>query len=130
MNYESNRSHAVYVVYFSDDRIKVGLTANVRKRMRYFAQEARRNRVEHLVWYACAPTRKSFARSIETHFCREMRPCAIAGHREWFIGDTSAFGAVINAIDRLREEFAENDEAVADLGFLGSSGQARVWSVQ
>ncbi len=126
----TDRTHAVYAVFFSDGRIKVGLTANTQKRMRYYAQEARRNRVEYLTWWASAPTYERFARCIEKHFCREMRPCAIPGHREWFIGDTAAFQSVMGALERLREQFAIDDEAINELPFLGSHGHAQTWSVQ
>ena len=127
MNTQLNtfHTHAVYAVFFSDGRIKVGLTANTMKRMQYYAQEARRNRVQSLTWWASSPTHERFARCIERHFCREMRPCAIPGHREWFVGDAPAFQSVISALERLREQFAVDEESAAELPFLGSCGHAQ-----
>ena len=124
------RTHVVYAVRFSDDRIKVGITANAKKRMSYYAQEAPPNRVNHLVWWACAPTFKRFAMIMEKHLCSELRPQSIPGHREWFIGDTEEFGVVVKAIEIMREKSAMKGEVVEELPFRASSGQKLTWCAQ
>lgn len=115
--------YSVYAVHFADNRIKIGTTGDVPKRMSYYAQEARRNRVEHLTWWSCAPMEKWRALLVERHFCREMRDLSMVGHREWFEGDSAAFASVIGALDRLRGSVAVEGEHKADLPFLGQWGQ-------
>ena len=117
-----SKTHCLYAVHFSDDRIKVGVTADVAKRMRYYVQESRRNRVEHLTWWSCAPMSKELALIVERHFCREMSSLALACHREWFDGDWAAFASVIAALERLRAGVALPNEAVANLPYMGGYG--------
>lgn len=116
------KTHAVYAVYFSDGRIKVGVTADVPKRMSYYAQEARRNRVDSLTWWSCAPVERWIALRIETHICRHMREFSMQRHREWFAGDTNDFGAFVAALERLRVAAADEGEAPGDLPFMGRHG--------
>ena len=116
------KTHSVYAVYFSDARIKIGVTADVAKRMTYYAQESRRNRVRSLTWWSCAPTEKDCAYRIERLFCRGMQDAAISRHREWFEGDASAFQSVIKALDGLRADIASGEEVATDLPFLGRWG--------
>jgi hypothetical protein len=117
-----DRTHSVYAVYFSDVRIKVGITANVPKRMSYYAQEARRNRVDHLTWWSCAPVTHCMALRMETHFCRQVREFAMPKHREWFEGDASDFSAILVALEDFRVALADGHEVAADLPFQGRHG--------
>jgi predicted GIY-YIG superfamily endonuclease len=117
------KTHSVYAVHFSDNRIKVGVTSSVVRRMAYYAQEARRNRVDSLTWWSCAPLSYGDALCIEKHFCRQMRECSMPRHREWFDGDAAAFGSVLSALERMRSRAATADEVVADIPFAGQTGQ-------
>lgn len=118
-----NSKHCVYAVHFADGRIKVGVTADVAKRMSYYAQESRRNRVESIVWWSCAPMDRAFAYLVERHFCREMRDAAMPRHREWFEGNAEAFASVTAALERLRTSVALPEEDVTALPFLGRTGR-------
>lgn len=118
-------THSLYAVHFSDGRIKVGVTSDVSKRMSYYAQEARRNRVESLTWWSCAPLDRHLALLVERHFCREMSDLAMPRHREWFEGDSEAFASVIGALQRLRNSVALPSESVVELPYLGRFGHQR-----
>lgn len=122
MTTSNDNTHRVYAVYFADGRIKVGVSANVRRRMSYYAQEARRNRIRCLTWWACAPMDKGLAFLVERHFCREMRGAAMTRHREWFEGDAAAYAAIVPALERLRASVAVPSESVVDLPWLGIDG--------
>lgn len=93
----------VYAICFDDNRIKVGVTANVLKRMRYFAQEARRNRVSGFTWFSAGGFRsKENALLCERVLCRTLASDAMPGHREWVEGGAKDFEFVLSAIAQLR----------------------------
>lgn len=95
--------HRLYVVRFTDDRVKIGISANVKKRMSYYMQEARRNDVDGIVWWAStAFDRKESALLAERALCQAFKPHVIAGHREWFRADSAGFKAVIESTEELR----------------------------
>lgn len=117
-----SKTHSLYAAYFSDGRIKIGVTADVPKRMSYYAQEARRNRVSSLTWWSCAPIEHGTALLIEKSMCRHMREYAMPRHREWFEGTSTDFQAFISGLERFRVSAADSDESPEDLPFMGSYG--------
>lgn len=95
--------YRLYVVRFTDDRVKIGISADVKKRMSYYAQEARRNDVDGIVWWAStAFAGKDSALLAERVLCRAFKPHAIRGHREWLRANTDGFAAVIDSVETLR----------------------------
>ena len=118
--------HVVYAIHFDDKRIKVGVTSNIQKRLRYYVQEARRNRVEGLTWWASSPAPKSLAYLIERHFCRRNKAIAMPSHREWF--DGVSYASILAALENMRGQCAEAlGEHPADVPYAGSSGRAAAW---
>lgn len=115
-------THSFYAVHFSDSRIKVGVTADIAKRIGYYTQESRRNRCQHLTWWSSAPAEKRLAYMIERFFCRGMREVSIPHHREWFEGDTKAYASVVAALEVYRADVALPTENMEDLAFLGRHG--------
>lgn len=115
---------AIYVVKFSDDRIKVGITGNVRKRMSYYTQEAQRNRVSHLTWWACKPFHcKRDALKAERVLCRVLADAAIPRHREWFNGTSKDYSDVVRWGDELRATLgSETGVDRLDIPHSGSFG--------
>lgn len=121
---ENQKKYAVYVVHFSNDRIKVGISSQVHERMKYYAQEARRNGVEFVTWWSCKEfDSKSIALFTERILCNELREGAIHRHREWFYGGSKAFAAVIGAVERLRKRLGtEVGNELLDVVFYGDTG--------
>lgn len=61
---------------------------------------------------------------------RFLRAQSMPRHREWFVGDSDAFRAVVSALERLRNEFADEDEDISDLPFMGSCGNCNTGAMQ
>lgn len=100
--------HRLYVVRFTDDRVKIGISANVKKRMSYYAQEARRNDVDGIVWWASSAfTSKEGALLAERVMCRAYKEHAIAGHREWIRANCDGFKNVIESGEELRSALGD-----------------------
>lgn len=118
---------ALYAVMFADQRIKVGISGNVPKRMTYYVQEARRNRVTHLTWWACKPfATKAGALRAEGVLCRVMSSAALPSHREWFEGTAEDFSQIIRWTDELRATLGdETGVDRRDIPFLGRHGSWR-----
>lgn len=118
----NQKPHVLYAVRFSDGRTKIGISADVERRMTYYAQEARRNRVSHLTWWACKPFKdKSAALLAERVLCRVWKDNAIAGHREWI--DGAEYASVINDAEQLRASIGDEvGEDAADLPWSGAHG--------
>jgi len=118
------KQHALYVVYFADQRVKVGITRDVRARMAYYRQEAVRNRVPSVHWWAAAPFQdKGTALLAERLICRSFKQCSMPGHREWFNGDLGDYKAIMAAAERIRAELAHECAAVVpDLPFMARHG--------
>lgn len=94
----------LYAIHFDDNRVKVGVTSNITKRMSYYAQEGRRNRLSGFTWFAAGGLHtKSDALLLERVLCNALKDLAIQGHREWIEGDAKMFGEVISAISQLRK---------------------------
>lgn len=119
-----NTPTVLYVVMFSDQRIKIGISGDVSKRMTYYTQEAQRNRVSYLTWWACKPfARRSDALEAERVLCHSLAAAAMPRHREWFDALSSDFPFVIKLADELRLSLGDevgNDRL--DVPFLGSHG--------
>lgn len=118
--------YRLYVVRFSDDRIKVGISSDVVRRMTYYKQEARRNDVQGIGWWACAPfSCKAEALRAERIVCNACAALVIPRHREWFRGDVTYYAALIDAIEQLRSAMGkETGLAAKDLPYLGMHGYA------
>lgn len=118
------REYAVYVVKFSDHRIKIGISANVRARMKYYKQEITRNRVENATWRSCKPfTDKQTALYAERTICGLLKDKAITGMREWFRAGTVDFEDVMKAVEIMRCNLG--DEAgidKLDIPYYGDHG--------
>ena len=98
----------LYLVRMSDGRIKFGISACVQKRLTYYVQEARRNGVECMTWYAVKSFKdRATAIQAETALRRASRQFVMFGQREWLRGVT--FGSVIAAVDSLRDSLAHEE---------------------
>lgn len=117
-------THSIYVVHFCDGRIKFGSTADVKKRMRYYRQEARRNGRDWLVWYSpkpfdCKEKALHAERAMRLHF----RTASQKFQREWLM-NTVDFKTVMSAADKVRSLIgAEVGKDNEDLPWFASSGQ-------
>lgn len=118
MNYELHpqaKPHSLYVIHFDDNRIKVGISRQIHRRMAYYKQEARRNRVRGFTWWATAPfARRDVAARAEKVLCRVLANAAIEGHREWIEGGPKDFAEII----RWGEELADT---------IGVTSGAQAW---
>lgn len=83
-----NKEYYVYLVLFSTNRIKVGVTGNINKRIKYYKQEAARHgmRIERTEHYLIMGDKEA-ALALEKRICKEYRRAAVRNHREWFRGD-------------------------------------------
>ncbi len=118
------REHAVYVVKFSDGRIKIGISANVRARMKYYKQEITRNRIESATWWSCKPFSDKFdALFAERTICSLLKEKTIPDMREWFRAGTVDFEDVIKSVEIMRGDLG--DEAgidKLDIPYYGDHG--------
>lgn len=122
----TEKDHAIYVVRFSDGRIKFGSTSNVKKRMTYYRQEARRNCHDSLVWYSpkpfsCKEDALHAERALRLYFRNETQK----NQREWLIR-TVELPNVIQAADEIRHLIGkETDAEKAEFPWMGSTGGFR-----
>lgn len=114
----------LYVVHFSDDRIKVGITSDVTRRMSCYRQEAARHDINAVVWWASAPfATKDAALLAERILCRTYSDFRLPRHREWIRGNPQGFAGVIKTAEKLRELIGdESEEEKIDLPYLGLTG--------
>ena len=97
-----------YVAFFPETgRIKVGITTDIRKRMSYYKQEARRHDLGNVTFTCGRRNCKGVARMVETELCRALKPWAVPRHREWFVGDYEAFTAVDALTKRMQKQLRE-----------------------
>lgn len=122
----NTKEHSIYVVHFCDGRIKFGSTANVERRMAYYRQEARRNDVDSLVWYApkpfpCKSQALHAERAMRTYFHDDSKKY----QREW-LPKSVPFMSAINAADGVRRLVGEeSEEEKINFPWLGSMGSFR-----
>ena len=116
-------NYRIYAVYFSDNRVKIGITSDADQRMRYYSQECRRNRVSWFGWWASAEFSKQSALLAERTICRAYSDLAMLGHREWFDGDSNLYTSVIESAEQLRVALREDHEVVSDIPYQGRQGQ-------
>lgn len=119
----TKNQYCIYVVHFSDGRIKFGITKNLNKRMSYYRQEARRNNVDGLVWWAAKPFEmKSQALHAERTMRLLFRDNSRKYQREWLTIDAN-FLDVMETAEELREYLGiETEVEKKDLPYLGSHG--------
>lgn len=117
---------AVYVVSFSDGKIKFGLSKNVKSRMHTYKQECVRNGLSSMVWWACKPLKsRADAALIENSLRDHLRGFAIAGHSEWLRG--VGFESVLSCAEHLRGHIANAyGEDPLEVPFKASSGAYRL----
>ena len=85
-----------YVVWYQKTgRLKIGVTADMKKRMSYYAQESARHNLGEIIHFSYKPGREDLARFVERSICHSLKEKAIAGHREWFIGGKDEFKHLI-----------------------------------
>lgn len=98
---EENKFY-VYLIMFSNNRIKIGVTGNLKKRFSYYKQEAVRHDLKivrqesHYIVHG-----KSAAFDIESIVCREYKNASIKNHREWFIGDRLMYVFLCSRVQQL-----------------------------
>lgn len=98
-----------YVVWFANDRVKVGVTGDPRKRVSYYLQEAARHDLSYLWFTAIGGLSKPEALFIERTIIRTLDAPRIAGHREWFMGgiDASCAAERLQSDLNLRTQLAQ-----------------------
>lgn len=102
--------YTLYVIRFDDNRIKFGVTSGVKKRMSYYRQEARRNNIDFLVWFAVKPfQRKEQALHAERAMRLIFREQSRKSQREWLI-DGADFAQTIKIAEELRAYLGDEDE--------------------
>lgn len=101
--------YCVYVIRFSDGRIKFGITKNLNKRMSYYLQEARRNNLDGLVWWSAKPFDiKSQALHAERTMRLIFRDHSRKRQREWLFNANHS--CVISTAQELREYIGGSTE--------------------
>jgi hypothetical protein len=123
-----SQSFKNYVVCFSDGRIKVGFTSNVKQRMRSYIREAKRSGAHHITWWTSTSfSNKKTALLMERLMCNSYKHMAVPGFREWFEGDSKDFEKIIKQAEFVRDflsagKIENKDELVgwwSDNGILG-----------
>ena len=99
--------HVVYVIRFSHDRIKVGRTANVEKRLAYYKQEGRRNGFEVIRHFQTAPLPNAMLAKVLERICLRWAVNAVGcralnRHREWFAGGENSYNMLIDRVGYAR----------------------------
>lgn len=114
----------LYVVFFSDERLKVGITSDLKKRMRCYRSEAQRNKIDNVFWWAgAAYENKETALSAERLMCKTYSEFSIPGHREWFHGGKKGFVALMSTAEKVRALLgSENEDAQELLPYMGRNG--------
>lgn len=113
-------THRLYVIHFDDDRIKFGISKQVSRRMKYYEQEAKRNRVNGFTWWASPEfSCRKDASMVEGLFRRVLADSAFAGHLEWINGGSQDFSQIIGWGEELSTKF----RADGDLGLWGRFGR-------
>jgi len=114
----------LYVVFFSDERLKVGITSDLKKRMRCYRSEAQRNQIDQVFWWAgAAYENKETALAAERLMCKTYAEFSIRGHREWFYGSSKGFSALLDTAGQIRSLIGgESDKDKEFLPYMGSNG--------
>lgn len=118
-------NYRIYAVYFSDKRIKIGISADAERRMRYYVQESRRNRVQDMTWWASKEFSKYSALLAERTVCRAYADKAISGHRERFEGGLDLFEGISSSIENMRTALAQGGEIAEEIPYQGIQGSWR-----
>ncbi len=91
-----------YVAYFSNNRIKFGITTDIDKRMKYYVSEARRNDIQFVTWFASSQCfEKEVALAMERVFRFFNSDNMIPKQRESIRGDVDFFGKTISNAEEL-----------------------------
>lgn len=106
------RTHRNYVAFFAGTgRVKVGITANLKKRLSYYRQEATRHDLGYVAIEGGQPQTARVARLVENEICRYLKPYAIARHREWFVMDAEGFMEMVAMTRRFQDSINTAIEA-------------------
>lgn len=112
----------MYAIFFSNNRIKVGITKNFKKRMSAYSQEVKRNGIEFASAFGCVPfVNHQHALRLERHICSELSVSRINKQREWFSGDSGMFKNVIDVIQDARLMLSCPDEDKEEIEWRGFS---------
>lgn len=114
-----------YVVYFSDGRIKIGMTSNFFKRMSYYRQQAKKSGITQVTWWAAtAFAEKRACLLMERLMCNCYRHLALRRRREWIAGDAKIFAEVIKQSEFVRELLSGGRvEKCESFGYWSKSGR-------
>lgn len=125
--------HYAYVVWFGNDRIKVGSTGDLYTRMAHYKRMAKQHGIELLEWHSWAPLpSKQWSCALERAVIKRFRKPDPACHydrylargvkpilemREWFLGDIGAFSKIKSHGARVRQGIEKSAPAKNELFF-------------
>lgn len=113
--------NVVYILWLSNDRLKVGFTSNIDKRMTYYRQEARRHGIKYGYWWSCAGFRdRREAQFMERVVLIRFGGMQMHGTREWFRCDSKTYQEIIPIVGEIRNELLEGPPGIADeMAYIG-----------
>lgn len=115
-NFQQEKDYYIYLVKFSTDRIKVGITSSINKRLKYYKQEAARHGMSiDCIEYHLIMGDKEAALALEKQICKDYRRASVKNHREWFKGDSSLYHYISGRIHQLT--IIEFNEFIRDDGY-------------
>jgi predicted GIY-YIG superfamily endonuclease len=125
---EARKEYRNYVVCFSDGRIKIGMTSNLKRRMRHYVGEAKRSGAQQVTWWASTSfAEKHSALLMERLMCNSYKHMAIYGFREWIEGDSKIYAGIIKQAEFVRDLPAGGKtEKKESLGWWTKSGSLGV----
>ncbi|WP_295851014.1 hypothetical protein [uncultured Xylophilus sp.] len=99
------RGYQNYVLFSPESgRAKVGITADLRSRLRYYRQESRRNGLGYVAMEGGAPQQLGIARLVKTELCRALKSHSLPGHGNWVKTDADGFMALVAMTRRFQND--------------------------
>lgn len=84
---ETKKLYFNYLVLFSDETIKTGVSSQPIHRLQDYYQEASSHHLKVCDFYITSPTHKKISLEVESEFCKFYDYLAIEGHKERFCFD-------------------------------------------
>ena len=114
----------LYVVLFSDERLKVGISSDLKKRMKCYRSEAQRNQIDNVFWWAgAAYENKVTALMAERLMCKTYAEFAVRGHREWFHGGSDGYKTLMQTAEHIRALLGSESDSEKDaLPYMAKTG--------